>query len=193
MSLTLLGQFCWCRLSMKVASTHWNCSVTRIIQTSLPVSDSTLVSIWITSTRRQEWCVFPSSLYIQFQHFMLNELVPCWFLPNIRAFFNSTGDLVGSWLLFIQNFSWLIKFWVHAWSWWGGLNKEFFILVHWRSYPLWNAKKCSNELDLQWTIIECSLFKPSHQLQACTQTYWTWEVLYAKQPTPDQNFSLSKG
>ena len=112
MSLTLLGQFCWCRLSMKVASTHWNCSVTRIIQTSLPVSDSTLVSIWITSTRRQEWCIFPSSLYIQFSiSYLIN-----WFLVDSCQTLEhsliqpSTGNLVGSWLLCIQNFSWLIRF-----------------------------------------------------------------------------------
>jgi hypothetical protein len=34
--------------------------------------------------------------------------------------------------------------------------------------------------------MECSSFKPPHQLQACTETYQRWKMLYAKQPTPGQ-------
>ena len=34
--------------------------------------------------------------------------------------------------------------------------------------------------------MKISSFKPPHRLQSCTESYWTWKLLYAKQPTPDQ-------
>ena len=48
----------------------------------------------------------------------------------------------------------------------------------------WHAK---NEFDSRWADVECYSFKPPHYLQACITNLLTWKVLYAKQPTPNQN------
>ena len=63
------------------------------------------------------------------------------------------------------------RFLVHVWRSCGGLNKEHSISVHWGSNSFWHATRCQNEYDPQWTDIECSLFKPPHDLQHIHHDY----------------------
>ena len=56
--------------------------------------------------------------------------------------FDSAKVLVGSWLFLHTTFSMFGKFLVHAWSRWGGLNKEHLKLVHWGQNSIWHAKRC---------------------------------------------------
>ena len=52
---------------------------------------------------------------------------------------------------------------------------------------------CQNELDPGRTNIECSLFSLHTTFEQALNTYETWKVLYAKQPTPDEKFCGAKG
>ena len=60
-----------------------------------------------------------------------------------------------SWFFCIQNFTCSITFrWLtqnessqsHAWSWCGGFNKEFFILIHWGPYSFSHLLACQIDL-----------------------------------------------
>ena len=53
----------------------------------------------------------------------------------------------------------------------------------------WRAKHILATLGmLKSTNIGCSLFKPPHYTSKdAPKFYQTWKVLFAKQPTPDQN------
>ena len=57
-----------------------------------------------------------------------------------------------------------------VWIW----MKEQPVLVHWGQTHF--STSWQNEFDLQWTNIECSLFKPPHYLQACTKNLPNMEV-----------------
>ena len=50
------------------------------------------------------------------------------------------------------------------------LNEEQLISVVWEPESFYSTSlACPNEFDPQWTLIECSLSKPPHYLQVCTE------------------------
>ena len=80
---------------------------------------------------------------------------------------------------------------VHAWSQCGGLEEvlnegTFYIGSFEGNTQFWYAKRCKNEFGPQMNQHKM-FFAQTSTPNMHQKTYQTCKVLYAKQPTPDQN------
>ena len=68
--------------------------------------------------------------------------------------------------------------------WWSGffvkINLSLYGLRDWTQSSFKHAKRCWNKFGPSWTDIECSLFKPSHYLHACTKNLPNMEDFVSK-------------
>ena len=111
-----------------------------------------------------------------------------WFdhLWGVGPLWNSVG-------CFELNINVLFPFVVHSHRYNLNLNEEQPILVRWGPNSFEHHLACQNELDPEWTTIECSLPKLHTTSKHAPTTYQAWKVLYAKQPTPDKKPLQFKG
>lgn len=98
---------------------------------------------------------------------------------TLKLSFNSTGILVGSWMIWIQYFLCSIIFWCIL-----GilcrLERSIFYISSLRvrsHFGMWRGAKTSVA---QYTNFECSLLKPPHRLQACTNNLSNMESITCK-------------